>query len=77
MQKFKRILALLGAILLIGLYVTTLICALSTNENFEELLTASIYATVIVPVLLWAYSFIYRLIKNHFQDEGSDEKTKE
>ena len=77
MQKFKRILALLGAILLVGLYLTTLVCALSANENFMDLLTASIYATVIIPVLIWAYSFIYRLLKNHFGNDGSDENPRE
>lgn len=63
MKKVKRILSLLGAIVLIGLYAATLICALSARENFMDLLMVSVYATVIVPVLLWAYTFIYRLIK--------------
>ena len=75
MQKVKRILALLGAILLIALYISTLVCALSANENFMDLLTASIYATVIIPVLIWAYSFIYRLLKDHFRDDSPDDKT--
>lgn len=75
MQKVKRILALLGALLLMGLYLSTLVCALSASENYENLLTASIYATVIIPVLLWAYSFIYRLLKEHFRDDDASEKT--
>lgn len=66
MKKVKQVLALAGVILLIGLYAATLFCALSSNENFMQMLTASIYATVVIPVLLWAYSFIYKLIKNHF-----------
>ena len=61
MQKIKRILALIGVIILIGLYISTLLCALSSSDNFMNLLMASIYATVIIPVLLWAYSFIYKL----------------
>lgn len=62
----KRILALIGAVVLIGLYIATLYCALSANENFMNMLMVSIYATVVVPVLLWAYSFVYKLIKEHF-----------
>lgn len=63
MEKVKRILSLLGVIVLIGLYAATLICALSAKENFMDLLMVSVYATVIVPVLLWVYTFIYRLVK--------------
>ena len=75
MQKVKRILALLGVILLIGLYLSTLVCALSSNENFSSLLSASIYATVIIPVLIWTYTFIYRLLKNHFRGDDPDDDT--
>ena len=71
MKKIKRILALLGAIVLAGLYVSTIFCALSANENFMDMLMASIYATVVVPVLLWAYSFVYKLVKG---DEADTKK---
>ena len=76
MKKMKRILALLGAILLVGLYLSTLVCALSSNENFMDMLKASIYATVIIPVLIWAYTFIYRLLNDHFRGGDSDKKTR-
>lgn len=65
MKKTKQILALVGVVLLIGLYISTLFCAFSDSENFMNMLLASIYATVIIPVLLWAYSFIYKLITKH------------
>lgn len=71
MKKIKQILALIGAIILIGLYISTLVCALSSSDNFMNLMMASIYATVIIPVLLWAYSFIYKLLK---KDSSSDEE---
>lgn len=67
MKKVKQILAAAGVVLLVGLYVSTLVCALSESENYMNLLMASIYATVIIPVLLWAYTFIYRLM--HKKDE--------
>ena len=57
MKKIKRILA----------------CAVFADEHFSQLLAASLYATVVIPVLLWAYSFIYRLLKEHFHRGGSDE----
>lgn len=72
MKKVKQILALIGVVILIGLYVSTLVCALSSSENFMNMLMASIYATVIVPVLIWAYTFIYRLVRKDSDDEKED-----
>ena len=78
MKKIKRILAILGAIILAGLYISTIVCALSSNENYMDMLMASVYATVIIPVLIWAYGFIYRLIKKSSKDaEEVAKKNKE
>ena len=70
-KKVKQILAIIGIIVLVGLYVSTIVCALSSSDNFMNLLLASIYATVIIPVLIWAYSFIYKLLK---KEQDADEK---
>ena len=43
MKKIKRILAILGAIILAGLYISTIVCALSSNENYMDMLMASVY----------------------------------
>ena len=72
MKKIKQIIAILGCILLVGLYVSTLVFALIGSEDTMNLFRASVYATVVVPVLIWAYSFIYRLLKNHFGDNKKD-----
>ena len=60
MKKIKRILAILGAIILAGLYISTIVCALSSNENYMDMLMASVYATVIIPVLIWARKIMSR-----------------
>lgn len=70
-KKVKQILAIIGIVVLVGLYVSTIVCALSSSDNFMNLLLASVYATVIIPVLIWAYSFIYKLLK---KDQDADEK---
>jgi len=65
LKKIKRILAISGAVILAGLYISTIFCALSSNENYMDMLMASVYATVIIPVLVWAYSFVYKMIKKN------------
>ena len=71
MKKVKQILAILGIIVLVGLYVSTIICALSASDNFMNMLMTSIYASVIIPVLIWAYSFIYKLIKKDSEEKDT------
>ena len=74
MKKVKRILAAAGAILLLLLYASTLVCALSSSENFMNLLMVSIYATVIIPVLLWAYTLIYKLVHKSSEEDAEQKE---
>ncbi len=69
MKKVKRIMAIIGIILLVSLYLITLICAITDNSNSMSMFAASVFATVVIPVLIWAYTFIYRLIR------GNDDKS--
>ncbi len=50
MKKVKQILAIIGVIILVGLYISTIVCAVSASENFMNMLMTSIYASVIIPV---------------------------
>ena len=74
MKKAKRILAILGIIVLVGLYLTTLACATFAKDNVMNLLMASLYATVVIPVLIWAYTFIYKLMKKDSKNESDADK---
>lgn len=62
MKKLKKLLAILGIILLAGLYLSTLIFALMDSEESIKLLQASIYLTITFPVILYAISLIYKLL---------------
>ena len=64
MKKLQRILAILCVVLLLALYASTMIFALSGSENSIGWVKASIAATIIVPVLLYAYMMIHRYLKN-------------
>ncbi len=73
----KRILALAGAVILAVMYIITLVFALSGSENYWGMLMASVAATIIVPVVLYGYSLVYRLLKGKAFDvpgEGYKEK---
>jgi dolichyl-phosphate-mannose--protein O-mannosyl transferase len=70
MKKVKQILAILGIIFLVSLYVITLICAIVDSSETMGMFKASIFASVVIPVLLWAYSFIYKLLS---KDKDKDD----
>lgn len=73
MKNLKRILALLGILLLAGLYLTSLILALTSNAHTFDFFVASIAATVIIPILLWVYTAMYKYLTRHKNDNHLSE----
>ncbi|MDD6442220.1 MAG: hypothetical protein PUG71_08995 [bacterium] len=61
MKKFKRLFALLGAILLVLLYLSTLIFALMDSELATGMFKVSVAGTIIIPILLYGILLFYRL----------------
>ena len=72
MKKTKRILALIGAILLLLMYVAAFIVTILDHTSDMRYWKAAMVATVIIPVLIWAYSFVYKLIIGSDDDEKND-----
>ena len=64
MKRPKQIAAILGVILLIGMYVATLVFALIDHPKTLELLKISIGFTILIPVLLWIYMAMYQYLKD-------------
>ncbi|MBS6646091.1 MAG: hypothetical protein KH366_21155 [Clostridiaceae bacterium] len=62
-MKLRRIVAIVGIVFLIGLYISTLVFALMKSPNAQSLLTLSIYCTVAVPVFLYAFGLVTKYLK--------------
>lgn len=77
MKKVKQILAIIGVIFLVGLYLTTLVVAIIDNTNGMVMLKASVVATIIIPVLMWAYALIYRLTRGDKKNDESKPEQKD
>ena len=77
MKKVKRLLAIIGILLLVSMYILTLVLALTDDPNTMNAFRASIYCTVLVPVLIGAYTFIYKLLKNNYGDTSNESKKRE
>ena len=76
-KKIVRVFALLGAILLAGMYLVVLYLGLTANPNTQNVLMAAIGCTIVIPVLLYAMMLIARVLDNRQNpDEQSETKKK-
>ncbi len=81
MKKIQRIFALVGVLLLVGLYGSTMFFALSGSPNATGFFKASIACTIVVPVFLYANMLIYKYLKNKdehiFEEQDQKDQEKE
>ncbi|MCI8293957.1 MAG: hypothetical protein HFH53_10575 [Hespellia sp.] len=77
MKKGIRILALLGAILLAGLYLSTLVFAFWQSELALQLLKSSVALTILLPILLYAFFLIGKVSCSRKQQDQESQNTKE
>lgn len=64
MKNIKRILAIIAIVIILGLYVTTLTLAI-LGKNYEDMFTASLVATVIVPSMFYIIVWLRKVLKEH------------
>ena len=67
--RVKRIFALILAVLLVCMYAATLVFAITDNVNTMSFFKASVALTIIVPVIIYAYQLVYRVVRSF---EGKD-----
>lgn len=67
-RRLKQILAIIALVIIAGLYVVTLILALSGNEHTKNLFTASIITTIAVPLFMCVVYWVYNLVKGQAED---------
>lgn len=58
-ERGKQIAAIIGIVLLVCMYLLSLIFAICSFPGADRLFMASLFATVIVPILIWVYIWIY------------------
>ncbi len=71
-MKLKRILAVAGIILILSMYVIAIVSAFSDSPNSKSWLMAAVFSTVIVPIVIYTFQMVYRLLKPGDGDEPSN-----
>ncbi len=74
MKKAKQIIAILGIVLILGVNLLLIFTAGSTSAENTNAFNGAIVAVILVPILLWIYLYIYKLIKKKNDDsvQGKD-----
>ncbi len=71
MKKVSQILAIIGIVLLVSLYIATLVAACFASPASNGLFMASLYSTFAIPVLIWVCRMFYNLSQKRKNDENT------
>ncbi len=61
-KKVRQIAAIIGIILLVGMYVVAIIAAVGKSENSKAIFKLAIYCTFVVPIIIYLMQLVYKLI---------------
>lgn len=74
-ERFRKIGAWAGIVLLVGMYLLTLVSAIFSSESSSGLFIASLYCTFVVPVWIFLLQLFYK--RSHPEGSiGKNGKTK-
>lgn len=61
MKKARQIAAIIGIIILVGMYIVTLIAAITSSENTQGLFMASLFCSLVIPIMIFVFTRFYQL----------------
>ena len=74
MKKVKQILAILGIVLILGINIFLVFAAGTESKDGMGMFEGAVVATILVPILLWIYMYVYKLMKKRNEDKENSEK---
>jgi len=69
LKKIKQVVAIIMCVLLVGMYVASFVAAIFAKPQAHGLFMASVGMTIMIPLLLYAYTIIYRVIHPEVHEE--------
>lgn len=76
-KKIKRVLAIIGVVLIVCMYLVSFVSSLANWEFAHGLFLASLYCTFVIPVIIYIIQMIYRLTNKNRDEEAREEKKTE
>lgn len=69
--KTKQVLAIIGIVILLGLYLATLITALMAKPYAHKMFMTSLFASLVIPVFIYAFLLIDKTFRKKDKDSMS------
>lgn len=73
MKNIKQILAILGIVLILGLNVLLVFAAGTASEDGMGMFGGAVVAVVMVPILLWIYLYVFKMIKRRREEDAIED----
>ena len=73
MKNIKQILAILGIVLIVGLNILLVFAAGTASEDGMGMFGGAVVAVVMIPILLWIYLYIFKLMKKRQEEKENEE----
>lgn len=73
MKKVKRIAAIIGIIFILSMYLISLISAIFSPAGAPGLFLASIFSTIVIPIIIYMYIMIYKWVHKNDPPKDTDD----
>ena len=70
MSKVKRIAAIIGLVLIASMYLISFLSALFATEYSYGLFMASIFSTIVIPIMIYLFIVVYKMV--HKKDDAEE-----
>ena len=74
MKNIKQVLAILGIVLILGLNILLVFAAGTASEDGMGMFGGAVVAVVMVPILLWIYMYVFKLVKKRNEEKEIQEE---
>lgn len=74
-KKTIRILAFIGVILLVGMYLVTLALAFLSRPSAKGMLMAALACTIVIPCFFYVFMLLARVLDNRASKEEDSENS--
>lgn len=72
MIKVKRIASIIGIVLILSMYIISLISAFFATEKAPGFFLASVFCTVMIPIMIYGYTAVYKYVHKNDKPKNSD-----
>lgn len=75
MKKVKQISAMAGIVIIVSMYIISIISAIFASEYAPGLFLASIFSTLVIPIMIYGFMAVYKHVHKNDNDSMINDDT--